>query len=242
MAISHLCSFSLHPLFTSSVAKLQLFPPLRAAQFTSRYVKENNDRMSSSTNRACFRKRDFCCAVHMTSGQSGEPEKLNFENLIDKAKSVWDNSPQPIKDFPWDRAFGNFIQIVLDLVISVVKYLCVPLLAISSVSEMSYCAHERKLSLVPFPLVIGVVVAGILRETALEISPRLKDAEVPWHFIAIMIFFTLLKLPGPYYPYWGRILIPHFANGVLWRTLWSLFFWYKRPRNAAGNPRQNNSS
>lgn len=52
---------------------------------------------------------------------------------------------------------------------------------------------------------------------------------MPWHLIAIGIFFTLLKLPGPYYPYWGRIFIPHLANGALWRTLWLAFMWYRRP-------------
>lgn len=66
------------------------------------------------------------------------------------------------------------MQLVLDLAISVVKLLFVPVLAVSSVSEMSYCAHERKLALVPFPLLIGVVVGGILQGTALNISPRLK--------------------------------------------------------------------
>ncbi|CAI8606071.1 unnamed protein product [Vicia faba] len=56
------------------------------------------------------------------------------------------------------------------------------------------------------------------------------DAEVPWHLIAIAIFFTLIKLPGPYYPYWGRILIPQFANGVLLRALWlqSPFQWKRK--------------
>lgn len=110
----------------------------------------------------------------MESGHSGEPEKLSFDNLLRKTKHVWNSSPQPIKEFPWNRAFENFIQLVLDLTVSVVKFLFVPILAVSSISEMSYCAHERKLALVPFPLVIGMVVAGILQETALRISPRLK--------------------------------------------------------------------
>lgn len=120
----------------------------------------------------------LCRAIHMESGHSGEqPKKLNFDNLLRRTKHVWDNSPQPVKEFPWNRAFGNFIQLVLDLAISVVKFLFVPILAVSSISEMSYCAHERKLALVPFPLVIGMVVAGVLQETALKISPRLKVVE-----------------------------------------------------------------
>lgn len=60
-----------------------------------------------------------------------------------------------------------------------------------------------------------------------------QDAEVPWHLIAIAILFTLIKLPGPSYPYWGRIFIPHFANGVLLRTLWFAILWHRRPQKAS---------
>lgn len=110
----------------------------------------------------------------MAAGQSGDPEKINFDHLMNKARKIWDRSPQPVKSFPWKRALENFTQLVLDLFVMVVKYLCVPLLAVSSLSEMSYCAHQKKLLLVPIPLLIGIIVAGVVRETALELSPLLK--------------------------------------------------------------------
>lgn len=172
--------------------------------------------------------------MNMAAGQSDEPGKLNFDKLImEKAKRLWDASPQPVKSFPWDKAFENFIQLILDLILAVIKYLSLPVFFISSISEMSYCAHERKLFLIPFPFLVGAAVAGVLRTAALESSPSLGNAAVPWHLIAIGIFFTLLKLPGPYYPYWGRLLIPHLANGALLRTLWFAFMWYKRPKKTA---------
>lgn len=144
-------------------------------QFTLSYSKNNKDCTFKDSNEAKVSKRLFLCrAIHMESEHSGEPKKLSFDNLLRKSKDVWNNSPQPVKEFPWNRAFGNFVQLVLDLAISVVKFLFVPVLAVSSISEMSYCAHERKLALVPFPLVIGMIVSGILQETALKISPRLK--------------------------------------------------------------------
>lgn len=175
-----------------------------------------------------------------TAGPSDDHKKLNWVHIVDKGRDYWDHAmdkgreywdkcPQPVKNFPWNRAMENFIQHILDVVLSVIRFLYVPLLAVSSLSEVSYCAHERKLFLTPFPLLIGIVLARVLRETALELSPLLKDAEVPWHLIVIAIFFILLKLPGPYYPYWGRILIPHFANGGLVMSLWDAFWWYRRP-------------
>ncbi|KAL1190793.1 hypothetical protein V5N11_010143 [Cardamine amara subsp. amara] len=234
MAMSHLFLSSPRP---------SMAPRLHSTQFTLLYSKNNKDCNFKSSNEAKVSKRLFLCrAIHMESGHSGEPEKLSFDNLLKKSKDVWKNSPEPVKKFPWNRALGNFVQLVLDLAISVIKFLFVPVLAVSSISEMSYCAHERKLALVPFPLVIGMVVSGILQETALKISPRLKEAEVPWHLIAMMMFFTLIKLPGPYYPYWGRLFVPHFANGILLRALWSMYFWNKKTTsNTSGTPLQNHS-
>lgn len=206
-------------------------PFLSKFEGLSWYTKTNGCILSFKPNGQFQNARsNLLSKIKVTAGQSGDPEKLNLDAIIEKARTLWDSSPHPVKSFPWNRTLGNFIQLILDLTLAVIKYLCAPLLAVSSLSEMSYCAHEKKLFLVPIPLLIGIVVAGLLKDAALELSPVLKDAEVAWHLIAIAIFFTLLKLPGPYYPYWGRIFIPHFANGGLLRTLWSVFLWYRRPR------------
>ncbi|XP_027361726.1 uncharacterized protein LOC113869549 [Abrus precatorius] len=188
----------------------------------------------------CLSVKRFCasgktgtkisCAMNMSAQQSDDHGKMKLDQLLDKARKLWDSSPEPVKNFPWNKAMDNFIQLIIDLILVVVKYLSVPVFAITSLSELSYCAHEKKLVLVPLPVLFGISVAGILKETFLELSPRLRDAEVPWHLIAIAIFFTLIKLPGPYYPYWGRIFIPHFANGVLLRALWFAILWYRRPK------------
>lgn len=120
-------------------------------------------------------------AISMSSGQSDDPVKLKLDYLLDKARILWDRCPQPVKSFPWERALENFIQLILDLILAVVKYLCVPLLAVSSLSEMSYCAHERKLFLVPVPLLIGIAIAGVLRDTAVDVSPLLKVNLLAWN-------------------------------------------------------------
>ncbi|XP_077233547.1 uncharacterized protein LOC143875843 [Tasmannia lanceolata] len=172
------------------------------------------------------------CAANANAGQFDGARKLNLDKLMDAMEQRWESLPQPIKNFPWAKAIGNFFETLFDLVYAVAKYLCIPLLAISSLSEMSYCAHERKMGLVPIPLLAGIAIAAVLNGTAIEISPRLKEGEYPWHLLAIAIFFTLLKLPGPYYPYWGRIFIPHFANGVLWGTIGFAILWYRRPHKA----------
>lgn len=191
--------------------------------------------LSIRQNQLCQQIPRILSIMNTASSQSDDHGKLSLSHIMDKARTTWDSSPQPIKSFPWNKAFDNFIQLNHDLFFTVIKYLSIPLFIICSISEMSYCAHERKLFLVPLSLLIGSVVAGVLRDAALESSPYLKThhAAVPWHLISMLIFFALLKCPGPYYPYWGRITIPHLANGVLLRTLWFMFLWYWRPQKSS---------
>lgn len=118
----------------------------------------------------------------MAADQPGDPRKLSIGHIVDKARSLWDSSPQPVKSFPWNKTLQHFIQLILDLVLAVIKYLSIPVFSITSISEMSYCAHERKLHLIPLPFLIGVAVAGVLRDAALESSSYLKVIFNP-HFI-----------------------------------------------------------
>ncbi|GAB2293156.1 hypothetical protein Dimus_027364 [Dionaea muscipula] len=175
-------------------------------------------------------RSNVSCAVSMADGGTGGSGEVDLDHIIGKVKKYWGKLPQPVKTFPWSQVLENFIQLVFDLTVVVIKCLSVPLLAISSLSELSYCAHERKLRLVPIPLIIGFAVGGFLRGIAEELSPIPKDAAAPWHLITLAIFFLLLKLPGPYYPYGARIFIPHFANGGLLRILWFVYLWYRRSR------------
>lgn len=66
------------------------------------------------------------------------------------------------------------MAIVFDLAVAVFKYLSLPILALTQLSEMSYCAHERKLLLVPIPFLVGLAVAGAMKDTAIELSGDLK--------------------------------------------------------------------
>ncbi|XP_072952509.1 uncharacterized protein [Typha angustifolia] len=172
-------------------------------------------------------------SVSATSGNSGSHEELNLEWMVGVRK-MFDSLPQPVKIFPWGRLLGIYQNFIFGLALFVAKYLCIPLLAISSLSEMSYCAHERKMGVIPIPFLLGFALAGIASNAAVDLSPELKEVENPWHLIMIAAFFLLLKLPGPYYPYWGRLCIPHFANGGLWRTAWLAFMWHRRRHETTG--------
>ncbi|PIA48438.1 hypothetical protein AQUCO_01400790v1 [Aquilegia coerulea] len=182
-----------------------------------------------------------CCTMNMAEGESAGPRKLNLDLIVGEIHKVWASLPQPVKSFPWTEALENFLEFILGLVYAVAKYLSVPLLALTSLSEMSYCAHERKMRLIPIPLLVGIAMAGIFRDTTLELYPQLKEGDFPRHLLAVAAVFIMLKLPGPYYPYWGRIFIPHFANGGLLRSLWFALMWYRRSPEAQEKTTQQTS-
>jgi len=143
-------------------------------------------------NTSCFVEKRSCClgvkpfyasqkikpkisrAMNMSAHQSDDDRKIQLAQLIDKARKLWDSSPEPVKNFPWNTTLGNFIQLVLDLTLAVVKYLAVPVFAVTCISELSYCAHQMKLFVVPIPILLGAAVAGILKDIALESSQRLR--------------------------------------------------------------------
>ncbi|XP_078442545.1 embryo defective 1273 isoform X2 [Wolffia australiana] len=167
-------------------------------------------------------------AMDMSAGGSGGQQRISIDAAIEALKELSAGLPAPVRRFPWQTASGNFVRLVVGLVGVVVKFLSVPVLLVSSLSEMSYCAHERKMMAIPVPFLFGFAVAKVVEETALEISPAFKEFGFPWHLVIMAAFFLLVKLPGPYYPYWGRLVLPHFANGGLSATLWSVFIWFRR--------------
>lgn len=176
--------------YTTNLGLLICFVSLKLLfllfQSTSRFVKKHGCRLGVKPFSASQKTRlKISCAMNMSAAhQSDDDRKVQLDQLIDKAHKLWDSSPEPVKIFPWKRALGNFVQLVLDLTLAVVKYLSIPVFAVTSISELSYCAHERKLVLVPLPVLFGAAVAGILKETALELSPRqrVKSLAMP-HFI-----------------------------------------------------------
>ncbi|CAN6460040.1 unnamed protein product [Victoria cruziana] len=218
-------------------SRLLTVTSLRSPCISFRLLKDSTSRrlLPSSFSLLRFQNLRYTvhCAVNSALGPIEGPEKFNFSQVADAAKNLWEGCPQPVKMFPWKKALLSYVNLIFGLAYGVAKYLSIPLLAISSLSEMSYCAHEKKMKLIPIPLFAGAVMAGILKNSLVEASQDLEEEDFPWHLLAIAIFFLLLKLLGPYYPYWGRIFIPHFANGGLWRILWFTFIWYRRPQESS---------
>ncbi|KMZ62000.1 hypothetical protein ZOSMA_49G00680 [Zostera marina] len=146
---------------------------------------------------------------------------------LDSARNLFDKLPEPLKIFPWNSTLVQFFKIQLQLAVSVAKYLFIPFMVLSTRSELIYCFYENKVMETPVPFLAGIAIATAFYRTVMDITSAFKEQAYPWHLLLMLTFFLLLKLPGPHYPYVGRIIVPHFANGGIWTTLWFAFQWYR---------------
>uniref|UniRef100_K7LDI8 Uncharacterized protein n=1 Tax=Glycine max TaxID=3847 RepID=K7LDI8_SOYBN len=81
--------------------------------------------------------------MNMSAQQSDDHGKMKLDQLIDKVQKLWDSSPEPMKKFPHNKASDNFIQLILDLILVVVKYLVVPVFAVTDASSIGAYQWQR---------------------------------------------------------------------------------------------------
>lgn len=199
--------------FKGSMAHVQKgsFSSSSSLSFVSRNLKI---RLQSATN----------TPIKDLSSELQETENIHLENTPIK---LWEVCPEPVRNFPWKKAGERVIHNLFQPILGVAKRLLIPILAVTFFMEASYCVAQNKELFIPFGLLAGCVFAEILKETAIELSQNLKEGGFPWHLLAIALIFSFMKVLGPFYPYWGRILLPHFANGGLWQTIWLTRNWHK---------------
>ncbi|XLT14483.1 hypothetical protein HN51_060173 [Arachis hypogaea] len=95
---------------------------------------------------------EFMTLYKISSDDHG---KIKLNQLPDNTQKLWNSSLEPVKKFLWNRALDNFIQLILDLFVDIVKYLVVPMFIVTSISELSYSPYEWKLTLVPIPFLFA---------------------------------------------------------------------------------------
>ncbi|GLJ27308.1 hypothetical protein SUGI_0535990 [Cryptomeria japonica] len=130
--------------------------------------------------------------------------------------------PEPVKKFPWKKACERVINRLFLLIEDVAKQFGIPILVVTFFMEASYCIAQNKELFIPIALFAGGVFAEVLNETSIELKlpQNYKEGDLPRNVLIIISFFSLIKIIGPFYPYWARIILPHFANGGLCRTIW----------------------
>ncbi|KAH9304755.1 hypothetical protein KI387_009159 [Taxus chinensis] len=135
---------------------------------------------------------------------------------------LWEMCPEPVRNFPWKKARKRVVERFFHLILDAIKWLGITILVVTFFMEASYCVAQNKELIMTIALITGGVFAEILKETSIELElPQInKEGDFPQHLLIIMSVFSLIKILGPFYPYWARIILPHLANGVLCRTIW----------------------
>lgn len=133
--------------------------------------------------------------------------------------SLLESTVDAVRIFPWEKVYARFIQRVLDLFWIAAKWLAIPVLALSTLSEFVYTLSAGKDLFIPLGILSGVLVAKIVGKASLEVVKELQDVKTPWPLVVIGLLFILLKLPGPYYPSWAAAFLPHVANAGLVQTM-----------------------
>jgi len=83
-------------------------------------------------------------------------------------------APEPIRVFPWATAGSLFLQRLLHQFWTVGKWLAIPVLAVSMLSELSYTFMQEKVLIVPAGMIGGIAFAGMMKETAVELSSGME--------------------------------------------------------------------
>lgn len=161
----------------------------------------------------CKRRLTRACRAGTKNVHSSE--KLGWQN---KTLNFPENSIAAVRTFPWEKVYGRFSQRVLSLVWITTKWLAIPVLVLSAVSELLYTLSAGKEIFIPLGLLIGVMLAKIVGNASLDILKELQDVRSAWPLVVLGMFFVLLKLPGPYYPSWAAVFFPHVANAGLVQT------------------------
>ena len=116
-----------------------------------------------------------CAASTFGSSPSYEFDKNGDGRVQNNAiSSIMAKAPEPIRVFPWGKAGSLFVQRLVYQFWTVGKWLAVPVLAASMLSELSYTLLQEKVLIIPACMIAGIAFTGMMKETALELSSEFE--------------------------------------------------------------------
>lgn len=170
---------------------------------------------------------------------AGEDNNLLVSNSESNAFNLLQVVPAPLQTFPWAKACTRLAERVEDLLWNIGKWVGLPLLVVMTFTEIVFTILSGKELLMPVGLLVGTVLAGILKETAVLLGNGLQDGSIPWHLLGIGVFFTVFKIVAFMCNNWACVLLLHFASGGLWQTIRFTVVW-KRSRVRMAGAEENN--
>ena len=132
-----------------------------------------------------------------TSYSDSQAQKSS-QGVMTATAGLWSKAPEPIRVFPWAKAGRLFLERLLEQLWSVGKWLAIPVLAVSMLSELSYTLMQEKVLLIPAGMIGGIAFCGILKETALELLPGIDVScyfSVHMHVSPLFVNYIFYLIP-----------------------------------------------
>ncbi|KAK8623447.1 hypothetical protein V6N13_118332 [Hibiscus sabdariffa] len=161
------------------------------------------------------------CRMKITMAQFGDPNKIKEQLAIIKNK-LWENSPESVKSFPWQKAENLLLEKLIIAGQKVLKLSFLAFVVLSCLSDFMFSISRNLELMIPFGLIVGLLMSDFLKETSQEAfrSFEGKDMEMKWQLLAMCGFFVVFKFVSAYFAIQTRVFLSHVANGGLMQVLW----------------------
>ncbi|XP_021284491.1 uncharacterized protein LOC110416748 isoform X2 [Herrania umbratica] len=157
--------------------------------------------------------------MKITMAQSGEPKKIREQLNIIK-ETLWEATPETVKDFPWKKAENLLLERLLFVGQKALKLSLVTVFVISSLSDFLYSISRNQELMVPFGLIVGCLMTDFLKETSQEAFRFPEEKGLKWHLLALGGFFVVVKFVSTFSAIRTQVFLLHVANGGLMQALW----------------------
>ncbi|KAK8512395.1 hypothetical protein V6N13_083065 [Hibiscus sabdariffa] len=161
------------------------------------------------------------CQMKITMAQFGDPNKIKEQLAIIKNK-LWENSPESVKSFPWQKAENLLLEKLIIAGQKALKLFFVAFFVFSCLSDFMFSISRNQELMIPFGLIVGLLMSDFLKETSQEAfrSFEGKDMEMKWQLSAMCGFFVVFKFVSAFFSIQTRVFLSHVANGGLMQVLW----------------------
>ncbi|XP_020570892.1 uncharacterized protein LOC110018022 [Phalaenopsis equestris] len=175
----------------------------------------------SGRPRSLHRLAPTLCSTKASAGKHISYVTEFSSYLHDLTGRILDASPQPLKEFPWEKAKLMVRERLLVLGKNMLAWSLVTLLICNILYDALMAVFISRELLVPLGLFTGVLLADFLNETCQELfQSKAKggnDMQLLW---GIGLFFLALRFIFLRFRIVGWMLFCHIGNGGLMQILW----------------------
>lgn len=162
----------------------------------------------------------IACATPVVGDNHGD------QNAKSSAATGSQRSFAPVESYPWDKLTTKLMLHFADAVWFVGKWLAVPALILVVLRDVFFTVRVGKELSIPFGLLVGTVLTGIVKETLSCVGIDFQHSVLPWHLVELGLLFVLLRVQA-------AVMEEHsfqafFAIGGLWQTIRFAVDWKAR--------------